>query len=103
MKKILKKFPLTSYATIVVLMAFFLIEDKPRDEVMLIDPALWITILALPLTAINQLPIAFGIGNQTLFWLFPIFLSLLLDLLLFHLLPKLITNLKSKPKQTSKK
>ena len=82
MKSFLKKFPLTSYATAVVFIIFFLIEDKPRDEILPIDPLFWIIILTLPLIAVGQIYALLGLEVSLPFSILFLFL---LDLLLLSL------------------
>lgn len=86
MKKFLKKFPLTTYATIVLLIALNLDRNVQYDsENPIVLIILLIVFLSLPLTAINQAYLAFGIKSSVLPWIFPIFFLLLLDLLILSL------------------
>jgi len=102
MKKLVKKFPLTSYSVVAVLITSFLAKNANSDDPVGIINFLILLFLGAPLTAVNQLLITFGINNtMLLFWLFPIFSFLLLDLLLFHLTPKLITKIRSKPNSSN--
>ncbi len=83
MKKILKKFPLTAYSVVVILMLFFTDKNIQYDSDFIHMIVLWI--LVMPLMVINQLHMMFDIQSDVLPWVFPIFFCLLLDLLILSL------------------
>lgn len=92
MKNLIKKFPLTSYSVIIVVMIFIFVDDVNRDEILPIDPVFWILILALPLIGVGQIYKLLGI-KLSLPFVIPLFF--LLDLVLLYIRTKLIPKLKS--------
>ncbi len=83
MKKLLKNFPLTIYAVLVIL--FVVSTDKNIQYDSHVIHVFFLIVLPLPLTAINQILVLFDVKNLLLFQIFPIFVSLILDLLLLSI------------------
>lgn len=79
----MKKFPLTIYALIVTILIFTASDDLYHDSNFIFFIIVWF--LAMPLTAVNQILVLFDIKDQVLFWIFPIFVFFILDLLIFCL------------------
>lgn len=79
----MKKFLLTIYALIVTILIFTASEDLYYDSNFIFFIIVWFS--AMPLTAANQILVLFDIQNQMLFWIFPIFIFFILDLLIFYL------------------
>lgn len=94
MKNFFKKFPLTTYAAIVIIL-FFVFKGSIHPEENFIIFIIF-SFLALPLTAVNQIYIIFGIQNEIFFLFSPIFSFLVIDLLILYFRLKLIPKFKSK-------
>lgn len=83
MKFFLKQFPLTIYATTVLLIALSFGQDVQYDSgELIVVPIVLIMLLSLPLLAIGQIYTLLGI-EVSLAWVIPIFF--LLDLLLLSI------------------
>lgn len=95
MKKFLKSFPLTIYSVVVVTMVLFLVllDNDQRDDLSLIDPVFWVSILSIPLNYLNKIYIYFG-TKCSLIW--SIILCIVLDLFLLFLRTKILPWLISK-------
>lgn len=74
MTKLIKNFPLTLYAVLVIL--FVVSTDKNIQYDSHVIHVFFLIVLSLPLTAINQILVIFDIRNLLLFQIFPIFIFL---------------------------
>jgi len=94
MTKFIKRFPLTTYAILVLILFLVTKENMHPDNNFIIFIILWF--LMLPLTAVNQVMVLFGITNKILLLYSPVFLFFLLDLFLLYFCNTLVPKLKSR-------